>query len=640
MDDTPSQDPLANPDIEVKGAELNIRDSLPATSLRGPAAGGVAGLVGGALFWWALDAQGMMSSAPGLLGVKLSGGDVMLHLAASIALGAGFGALSRYQPLGHAAIISTGLLYGLVWWIVGPNTLGPLFDGRGPTWSLAEATAAFPSLIGHLLYGGLTGLGFHLLVDASLRLWPEPEVKPEPETAKRRVVILGGGFGGVSVAQRLEQIYSGNPNLEISLVSQSNYLLFTPMLAEVASSALEAQHISAPIRACCPHTQFFRAGVESIDTSTQTVRISFGPSTPTQSLGYDHLVLALGSVPNYYGLPGLAEHSFTLKTLEDATTLRNHVIALLEGADIEQDEGRRRRQLTFSVAGGGFAGTETMAELFDLVHSVLRYYPNIRKSELRFVLIHGRDRILPELSAKLGEYALRKLQARGIEFLLGARVAGATADAVLIKDGDDVPTFTLVWTAGNQPNPLLQTLPGERNRAGAVVVDATLRVAGMDNVWGLGDCAEVPDPDNEGQPYPPTAQHALREGKVVGDNITASIRGKPLKDFRFRALGVLVGLGYRTAAAEIRGWRFSGLLAWLMWRTIYLSKLPGMEKKVRVALDWAIDLFFPRDIVLTSTPDLSTRQPIEGASPVNGAPAGDTRTEVLEELPRWARRAP
>ena len=571
--------------------------------------------MGGLLFWWALQAQGMMSSAPGLLGVKLSGGGVVLHLLASIVLGAGFGALSRYQPQAHAATISGGLLYGLLWWILGPITLGALFEGLGPTWSLGEATSAFPSLIGHLLYGGLTGLGFYILVDVSMHLRPDPEPEGASEVARTRVVILGGGFGGVSVARRLEQIYSGDPSLEITLVSQSNYLLFTPMLAEVASSALEAQHISAPIRASCPHTRFFRAGVESIDTSTQTVEVSFGPAIPTESVQYDHLVLALGSVPNYYGLPGLEEHSFTLKSLEDATTLRNHVIGLLERADTEPHEDHRRRQLTFAVAGGGFAGTETMAELFDLVHSVLRYYPNIQKRELRFVLIHGRDRILPELSAKLGAYALQKLQARGIEFLLSARVAGATDDAVLIKDGDEVPTYTLVWTAGNQPNPLLKTLPGERNRAGAVVVDGTLRVTEMNNVWALGDCAQVPDPDNEGQSYPPTAQHAMREGGVVGENIAASIRGTPLKDFRFRALGVLVGLGYRTAAAEIRGLRFSGLLAWLMWRSVYLSKLPGMEKKVRVALDWAIDLFFPRDIVLTSTPDVSTPPRTEGTLP-------------------------
>lgn len=587
---------------------------VPVSLRRDMAAGAVAGFIGGLLFWWALHAQSMTPTVPGLLGLTVSGWDLALHLLVAIPLGASFGAILRYQARGHAAAVSTGALYGLLWWIAGPMTLGALLGGRGPTWSLDEAAAAFPSLIGHLLYGGLTGIGFHILVARYLRFRPEVEPAVKTAAAKVRVVILGGGFGGTGAAQRLEQLFSRDQSLEITLVSQSNYLLFTPMLAEVASSGLEAQHISAPVRASCPHTRFHRAEVTAIDTSAQIVSVSAGPSIPSEALPYDHLVLSLGSVPNYYGLPGLEKHSFSMKTLEDASRLRNHVIGLLEHADAEPAEEERRRQLTFVVAGGGFAGTETIAELFDLAHSVLRFYPNIRADELRFVLIHPRDRILPELSPELGDYALRKLQERGIEFLLNGRVAGATPEGVLLEEGPPVETYTLVWTAGNQPNPLLRTLPCERNRAGAVLVEGTLRVSGFDNIWAVGDCAQIPDPDHEGQSYPPTAQHAQREGKVAAENILAQIHGKPLKQFRFRTIGVLVGLGHRTAAAEIRGWRFSGLLAWFMWRSIYLGKLPGVEKKVRVSLDWVIDLFFPRDIVLTSAspPHLTDRDP--GAS--------------------------
>ena len=595
-------------------------------------AGGVAGLVGGLVLWWALQSQGMTPTAPGLLGLKLSGAGVGLHLLVSIPLGGGFGAIARYQPLGYAATISSGLLYGLLWWIAGPITLGPLLDGRGPTWSLVEAGATFPSLIGHLLYGGLTGFGFYTLVALYLRLRPEPRpVVPPAEAAKKRVVILGGGFGGMSAAQRLEQLFSRDPNLEITLVSQSNYLLFTPMLAEVASSGLQAQHISAPVRASCPRTRFRHAEVAAIDTSAQVVQVRSGASLPIEAVPYDHLLLALGSVPNYFGLPGMEENSFKLKTLDDATRLRNHVIDLLERSDEEPNAEERRRQLTFVVAGGGFAGTETIAELFDLVHSVLRYYPHIRSNELRFVLIHSRDRILPELGAELGDYALRKLRARGIEFLLNTRVAGATPGTVLLNEGGPITTYTLVWTAGTQPHPLLGTVPCERNRAGAVVVDSTLRVNGLTNVWAVGDCAQIPDPDNEGQAYPPTAQHATREGKVAADNMSATMRGKQLKQFRFRTLGLLVGLGHRTAAAEIRGWRFSGLLAWFMWRSIYLSKLPGMEKKVRVALDWMLDLFFPRDIVLTSTSDRPTPPRIVGTDQEHGAPQAQPDPHVEKE---------
>ena len=565
-------------------------------------AGSLAGLVGGLVFWGALQAQDMTSTVPGLLGISLSPWGSAYHLLVSIFLGAVFVGIVRYQARAFAAGISGGALYGLLWWIAGPITFGALIDGHGPSWSLSEAGIAFPSLIGHLLYGGLTGFGFYAIVALYLVIRPQAEpAVAEPEQPKKRVVILGGGFGGVSVAKRLEQLFSRDASLEIILISESNYLLFTPMLAEVASSGLEAQHISAPIRAACPHTRFLRAEVLRIDESLQQVWTGSGGSGSGESIPYDHLVLALGSVPNYFGLPGLEDHSFALKSLEDATLLRNHVIALLEHADSEQDELQRARQLTFAVAGGGFAGTETIAELFDLVRSVLRFYPNIKPVELRFVLIHSRDRILPELSAELGDYALRKLQARGIEFALNTRVTGAGPDAVLLDEGKSLATSTLIWTAGNQPNPVLKELSCERNRAGAVIVDQSLRVQGLANVWAVGDCAEIPDPDNEGQSYPPTAQHAMREGKVLAENITSAINGKPLKQFRFRAIGVLVGLGHRTAAAEIRGFRFSGLLAWLMWRSIYLSKLPGMEKKVRVSLDWAIDLFFPRDIVLTSS---------------------------------------
>lgn len=219
------------------------------------------------------------------------------------------------------------------------------------------------------------------------------------------------------------------------------------------------------------------------------------------------------------------------------------------------------------------------------------------------MLVHSRDRILPELAPELADYAMRKLKARGIEFMLNTRVTGATAEGMLVGDGQLIPARTVVWTAGNQPNPILRALPCERSKAGAVVVEPTLRVKGFDNVWAVGDCAQVPDPEKEGQFYPPTAQHAIREGKAAAGNIAAAIRGGSLKPFRFHAIGILVPLGHRTGAAEIRGVRFSGLLAWLMWRTVYLNLLPGLERKVRVSFDWLFDLLFPRDIVLTASPD-------------------------------------
>ncbi len=591
--------------------------------------GAAAGLVGGVAFVWAMQAQGLRASVPGLAGLPPTRAGAVLDLIGGLLIGAGFGGLFRYQPLAYAATISSGVLYGLLWWIAGPLTLAPLLQGRELGWSLREADAALPSLVGHVLYGVLTGVSFYALATFYARR--EPAGPAPAEIPPRRVVILGGGFGGIAAAQRLEQLFTRDPSLEITLVSQSNYLLFTPMLAEVAASGLEAQHISAPVRAACPHTRFLRGEVEALDAASAVVRVRATPSSPVEDLPYDHLILALGSVPNFYGLPGLEEHAFTLKTLEDATRLRNHVIALLERADGERDSDERRRLLTFVVAGGGFAGTEMIAELSDLVHGVLRYYPHVHPEELRFALVHSGQRILPEISASLAEYALRRLRARGIEFVLGARVAGARADGVRLSDGTVIEERTLVWTAGNQPHPLLRTLPGERAGGGAVTADAALRVRGLTNVWAVGDCAQIPDLHNDGRPCPPTAQHALRQGHVAADNVAAALRGRPPTEFRFRPVGMLVALGHRTAVAEIRGWKFSGLLAWFMWRTIYLSKLPGLEKKMRVALDWAIDLFFPRDIVLTgpvATPTLAQTigAQVQSTAPAaSGGPTGETR---------------
>jgi NADH dehydrogenase len=543
--------------------------------------GGLAGLLGGVIFAWVLQSQDMMVDRIGLLGLSTAGAGLITHFLISGLLGAGFAGIFRFQTESLAATLSTSILYGLLWWIAGPLTLSPLLTGQSPTWSAGEASHAFPFLIGYLLFGAVTGISLLILIRLTVHFqWFPIAAVPKQDTPKR-VVILGGGFGGVAAAQRLEKLTGrrdDSGSIECTLVSHSNYLLFTPMLAEVAGSSLEAQHISAPVRASCPHTIFLRATVDAIDTEKQIVQIYRGPNTALEALPYDHLVLALGAVPNYFGLQGMAEHSFSLKSLEDAVRLRDHVISLLERADMENDPIERGRQLTFVVAGGGFAGAEIVAELYDLAYSVLRYYPFVDPKELSFVLIHSHERILPELSPGLADYALRKLKARGIKFMLRTRVAGATASAVLLQDGRSI-------------------LTGE-----------TLQVQGIANVWAIGDCAQIPDIYNEGQAYPPTAQHASREGKVVAENIMAVLLGKKPKPFHFKALGLLVALGHRTGAAELMGRRFSGLLAWFMWRSIYLSKLPGLEKKIRVLLDWTLDLFFTRDIVLTVDATMPTQR--------------------------------
>ena len=525
--------------------------------------------------------------------------------------GALYGALFRFQPGRLAVTLGGGLLFGLLWWAGVWLTAIPLITGTGPRWSVSEATVTFPLLIASVLAWGLAALAFHaagsrLIGDRALT----EIIAATGAPISHRVVIVGGGFGGVATAQRLEQLLSHRPEVAVTLVSESNFLLFTPMLAGVASGSLVPRHVAAPLRATCPRTTIRRATVETVDPAARTVRIRSSPEAVAEDVPYDRLVLAVGAVPTFRDLPDVARRAFTLKTLADATNLRDHIIGLLDRAENEPTPEVRSRLLTFTVAGGGFAGVELIAQLHDLVQDVLIYHPRIERDELRFVLIHSRNRILPELSDLLGEYALDLLRRRGIEFVLGARVAGATDDGVWLSDGMSIATATFVWTAGNEPAPLVGRLVAKGGNA-ALATDRTLRIEGFDDIWAVGDCARIPDPDLDGQWCPPTAQHALRQGRLAADNLVAKLDGHPLRPFRFRSLGMLVILGHNTAAAEIRGLRFAGLFAWLLWRGIYLTKLPGFEKKLRVLIDWLLDLAFPRDIVIAG--DAGSRDPLKQA---------------------------
>lgn len=580
------------------GADDSIRPPLPrrVEAALGSAAGALAGLVIGALE----VRQGMMSASG--VGVATIHVGLVWYVVVAAVVGAAFGGVIGYQAGALGSMLATGLLFGVLAWVVWWLTLVPLLAGGRPTWSAQAAGAAFADLVGNLQLGALTAALFY----AGAVRWERQRRPSFPPVSERsrppRVVILGGGFGGVAAARRLERLFPRDHMLDITLVSESNYLLFTPMLAEVASSALQAQNISAPVRAACRYTRFLRARVEAVDPAGRVVSIRRGAAGRLDTIEFDHLVVALGSVSTSFDLPGVGEHSFTLKTLEDATALRSHVLELLERADLEHDPGVRSRQLTFVVAGGGFAGTEMIAELFDLVHGVRRYYPSIGVDEPRFVLVHSGDRILPELGLPLAEYALRKLRARGIEFVLETRVAGARADATVLATGEEIPTSTLVWTTGSAPHPAVRELAAATGEGAGVMTDASLRIIGFDRAWAIGDCARIPDSARPGSFYPPTAQHAQRQGKVVADNIAASLRGQATREFRFEAIGTFVALGHRTAVGEVRGRHFSGLAGWLMWRGIYLGKLPGLDKKLRVLIDWGLDLALPRDTVITDRP--------------------------------------
>ncbi len=414
---------------------------------------------------------------------------------------------------------------------------------------------------------------------------------------KTSIVILGGGFAGVYAALRLEKKFAREDNIEITLISDENFMLFTPMLPEVTSSSIEAKHIVSPLRAFFRKVKFQNKEVHSIDLAGRVVVAAHCPACERNELRFDHLVLALGSKTNFQNIPGLADHAFPMKTLGDAMMLRNHIIDVFEHADLQEDSRTREGMLTFVVAGGGFAGVETVAELRDFALAAQSFYRNVRPREVRVLLVHSGARILPEIGENLAAYALKKLIEKGVEVRLSTRVTSATAEWVELGSKERISTNSLIWTAGVKPSALLATLPCPRTKQGTVIVSENLEVSEYPGVWAVGDCAAVPNP-RTGRPYPPTAQNAIRQGTFVADNIALCLRNQSQKQFSYRPLGVLACLGRRSAVAEIWRFKFSGFFGWWLWRTLYLFKLPGLERKLRVAMDWTLDLFFRRDIVL------------------------------------------
>jgi NADH dehydrogenase len=410
---------------------------------------------------------------------------------------------------------------------------------------------------------------------------------------KTRVLILGGGFGGLYAALQFEK--RRDPRFNVTVVNRENFFLFTPMLHEIAASDLDLTNIVNPVRKMLRHVNFFCGEVDKIDVEHKRVTVSHGFDRHSHELEYDHLVLGLGSVTNFFNLPGVAERALTMKSLGDAIHLRNRLIAHLEEADTECARAERPPLLTFVVAGGGFAGVETIASINDFLRDALPFYPNLKEEMLRLVLVHPGEFILPELGEKLGHYADKKLRQRGVEIRPKCKVTAMRPNEIELNTGERITSATLVWTAGVSPNPIVALVPCLKER-GRIKVNAYLQVEELDSLWALGDCALVPDPTTGGY-CPPTAQHASREGKVLAHNIIASVDGKAKKRFSFKTLGLLAAIGRRTGVARILGVNFSGFLAWFLWRGIYWSKLPRVEKKARVAIDWALDVFFSKDFV-------------------------------------------
>jgi NADH dehydrogenase len=416
-----------------------------------------------------------------------------------------------------------------------------------------------------------------------------------------RVVILGGGFGGVAVAQELERLARRlDRPIDVTLISQTNSLLFLPMLPSAAAASLGSTNILSPLRQLLPRTRIRVETVESIDLEAQTVSTTNPIMHREQIIPFDYLVIALGSVVNLAGLPGVADHGLPIKTIGDALMIRNRTLEMLETADNIPDPDPRRRMLTFVVAGGGYSGVEMAAEINEFLHDAERKgYRMIQPSDSRVILVHSGKRILPEISPSLARFAHGKLVEQGVEVRLGARLASATADQVSLDSGERIDTHMLIIAIGTAPNPVVHQLDLPMDH-GRLKVDATLRVAAPERIWALGDCAAVPL-SKSGNLAPPTAQFALRQGKTVARNVVAAIEGRRPSRFTYTGLGEMVSLGRRTAVAELFGKiKVAGLLAWIMWRTFYLMRLPGLERKVRVWIDWNLDLLFSRDLVQLS----------------------------------------
>ena len=411
------------------------------------------------------------------------------------------------------------------------------------------------------------------------------------------IVIAGGGFAGAHCAQRLGRLLGPEAARRVALVSEDNVLAFQPMLAEVVGASISPLDVVMPLREFCESAQVLKGKITRIDLAEKIVELDAGLFTPNTILNFKQLVLALGSVVDVSRVPGMAEHGYILKDTWDALKLRNALVERLEEANLCVDAELKKRLLTFVIVGGGYSGVETAGQILDLMQETKPLYHNLLDIPLRVVLVHSRSHLLPEIGERLGKYAEAKLRERGMEIQLNRRVQSVSARRAYLDDGSRIETHTVLSTVGNAAHPLITALcrtAGIESSDGRIATDACMRVKGQGNIWALGDCAAVPL--NGAPSCPPTAQFALRQGIQVAHNIFDVSKNRAPRPFRYKSQGQLASIGHRKAVADIMGFQFSGFIAWFLWRTIYLSKLPSLQRKIRVMLAWTLDLFFSRDI--------------------------------------------
>ena len=431
-----------------------------------------------------------------------------------------------------------------------------------------------------------------------------------------RIIILGSGFAAIETLKKLQKKYKKNNNIDIKIISKDNYLLFTPMLPEVFSGMIEPIHILTPVRSFCNNgdeeeEQFIHGNIQDIDFKEKIVTVKYAigryyqpTSYEQKELQFDYLVIALGSETNFFGNTEIEKNCFTMKTINDAFVLRNHIINILEQASMEYSRSTDydrsdliKRLLTFVVVGGGFSGIETVGELSHFVNDAIKnYYKNINPNNVKIVLVNAGDGILDQVDEDLGEYAKNILEKKeGIEFKMNSKAKSATTDKLTLDSDENIPTYTIIWTAGVTPDEIIKKLDCEHDRKGNIKTTDTLELPNFSKIYAIGDCASIINPHN-GTPYPPTAQHAIRQGQLAAENIINSIEGKRQKRINYKTRGMMATIGKRVGVAKIFGFKFKGFIAWMLWRSFYLSKLPMLKKKLRVVGDWSMELVFHSDV--------------------------------------------